>query len=34
MCFWLNCADCGFTEETGFLKLKLKFTPKAEFDQS
>ncbi len=29
---WLNCCDCGLTEETGFLKLKLKFTPKAELD--
>lgn len=32
-CFWLNCHDCGLTEETGILKLKLKFTPKAELDQ-
>lgn len=31
-CFWLNCDDCGLTEETGVLKLKLKFTPKAELD--
>lgn len=30
--FWLNCPDCGLTEETGFLNLKLKFTPKAELD--
>jgi hypothetical protein len=29
---WLNCHDCGLTEETGFLKLQLKFTPKAELD--
>lgn len=31
--FWLNCDDCGLTEETGPLNLHLEFTPKAELDQ-
>ena len=30
--FWLNCADCGPTEGTGFLKLRLKFTLKGQLD--
>jgi hypothetical protein len=31
---WLNCDDCGLTEETGFLKLQLKFTPKTELEDA
>ena len=27
---WLACEHCGLFEETGFLKLSLKFTPRSD----